>query len=438
MVTLFYNAQILTMTQETPSLMLGAVGVVESKIALVSQDAEAITSFRTANPSLQEIDCCGKVLMPGLINTHTHVSMTLQRGTGDDIELMPWLNNIVWPFEARQSDDDIEAGARLGIAEMLLSGTTTFVDMYWSEKVVCNAVEELGIRALLGESCFDLCIEPYAQKVAELVQRAAKCSRITPVVAPHAPYTCSHETLSHCIEVAKEHNLSLMIHLAETLDEAQTIKERYNQTPTEYLDSCGMITDSTILSHAIHLSDSDIEIIKKRGAHIAHNPQCNMKISSGVARIPELLAQGITCGIGTDGVCSNNDLDMWDEMRTASFLHKLTSNSATVMPAYEILKMATTAGAKAIGREGELGIIAPGALADLIVVDTNKIHYRPHHDIISSLVYCGKAADVEYVMVDGVLLVEHSTLSGVDIEAICCDVEQRSRAIFESMKAANS
>lgn len=435
MTTLFYNAQILTMTQETPSLLLGAVGVVDSKIALVSDSEAQIAEFEAAHASLRKIDCERKLLMPGLINTHTHVAMTLQRGMGDDVELMEWLNTIVWPFEALQSDDDIAAGARLGIAEMLLGGTTTFVDMYWSEYAIAEVVEELGIRAVLGESCLvGERMEAFEKNLPRLIEQAASCGRITAAVAPHAPYTCTADILERCNELAAQNSLPTIIHLAETKDEERTIRELYDLTPTEYLDGCGVIKPSTILAHGIHLSDSDIAIIKARGAHIAHNPQCNMKISSGVARLPELLKQGVSCGIGTDGVCSNNDLDMWDEMRTASFLHKLTEGSPTALPAYELLKMATVGAAKVIGRQGELGVIVPGALADIVVLNTNRLHYRPQHDLVSSLVYCGKAADVEYVMVDGELLVDNYSLCGVDLEAISCDVERRSQAIVASIR----
>ncbi len=434
MTTLFFNAKVLTMTEEIPSLSLSAVGVVGSRIELVTSSLEEIAAFEKKHPTLRKIDCKGKLLMPGLINTHTHVAMTLQRGTGDDVELMEWLNNIVWPFEALQGDDDIEAGARLGIAEMLLGGTTTFVDMYWSEYAVASAVEQMGIRALLGESCLEGDrMTNFEQNLPKLIEKAAQCERITVAVAPHAPYTCSPAILERCAELSEEHNLPIIIHLAETKDEEQTIRELYDLTPTEYLKRSGVIKPSTVLAHGIYISDSDIEIIKECGAHIAHNPQCNMKISSGVSPLPQLLAQGVSCTIGTDGAGSNNDLDMWDEMRTASFLHKLTAGSPTVLPAYEVLKMATVGAAKAIGREGELGIIAEGALADIIVVNTSRVHYRPHHDIVSSLIYCGKAADVECVMVAGELLVQDYSLLNCDIEAICCDVEQRSRAIFSSL-----
>ncbi len=433
MSTLFFNAQILTMTQSTPSLFSGAVGVVDNRIALVSCSPEQIAKFEEQNPAARKVDCKGKLLMPGLINTHTHSPMTLQRGTGDDVELMPWLNNIVWPFEAQQTDEDIEAGSRLGIVEMLLGGTTTFVDMYWSEEYVANAVEQLGIRAVLGESCLvGERMELFERNFPRLIERAAKCGRITVSLAPHAPYTCSPEILKRCVELSQKHDLPLMIHLAETLFEEQTIREQYDMTPTEYLDSCGMITDRTILAHSIYLTESDMEIIAKRGAHIAHNPQCNMKLSSGVAPIATLIEKGVNCTIGTDGVCSNNDLDMWDEMRTAAFLQKLHCATPTVLPAYEILKMSTVNGAAAIGHAGELGVIAEGALADIILVDIMQPHYRPHHNIISSLVYCSRGSDVESVMVNGKLVVEGGELLGVDVEAICQDVEARSGRIFES------
>ncbi len=435
MATLFQNCKVLTMTEQNPSLLLSAVGVVDRHITLISSCEEQIAKFKAEHPTAQIIDCGGGVLMPGLINTHTHVSMTLQRGLGDDVELMEWLNRIVWPFEAIQTDEDIAAGARLGIAEMLLGGTTTLVDMYWSEFRVADAVDEMGIRALLGESCLvGERMENFERNLPKLIKRTEACDRIDAAIAPHAPYTCSPEILKRCRELSDKHSLPLIVHLAETKSEEQTIAERYGVSPTEYLDNCGIITDHTILAHSIHLSGSDIEIIKERGAHIAHNPQCNMKISSGVAPITELLSQGISCTIGTDGAGSNNDLDMWDEMRTAAFLQKLSTNSPLSLPAYEVLKMATTYAARAIGKEGKLGVVAVGALADLIVVNINKPHHRPHHDIVSSLVYCGKAADVEHVMVNGELLVKDFTLCHHSIEEICSDVEKRSQAILSKIQ----
>ncbi len=433
--TLFINARILTMQQSSsPTLLSGAVGVVDNRIALVSEDSAAIESFRAEHNPLKVIDCQGKLLMPGLINTHTHIAMTLQRCSGDDVELMQWLNELVWPFEARQSDEDILAGSRLGFAEMLLGGTTTAVEMYWSESWVAKAANELGIRAILGESCLEGNMPIFETKFEELLEATKDKSRLTPAVAPHAPYTCTPEILKRCVELSGEHQLPFIIHLAETQDEVDTIRERYDMTPTEYLDSCGVLGPRTILAHSIYLTPSDMELIAQRGSSVAHNPQCNMKIASGVAPISKLMDMGVNCAIGTDGVCSNNDLDMWDEMRTAALLQKLSTSSAMTLPAYDLLKMVTVNGAKSIGREGELGVIREGALADIICVNTHRPHYRPHNNLISALVYCGKAADVEHVMVDGVLRVENYTLIDHDIEAICQDVDERSAALFQSLK----
>ncbi len=433
--TLLTNAKILTMDQATPQLLQGAVGIIDNTIALVSDDSSAIDSFKAQHTDLQIIDCRGKLLMPGLINCHTHVAMTLQRGTGDDIELMSWLNDYVWPFEAIQDDDDIEAGARLGIAEMLLGGTTTFVDMYWSEHSIAQAVKDMGIRAHLGESCLPVRMEQFEQNLPKLIEAAACCSRVTASIAPHAPYTCPPELLKRCAELSEQHHLPLMIHLAETLAESHDIEMRYQTTPTKYLHQNNILKPDTLLAHCVHLSDEDQDIIKSQGSTMTHNPQCNMKIASGVAPIVDYLSKGINCTIGTDGTCSNNDLDLWDEMRTASFLQKISTMNATALPPYEILKMATVNGARALGMDGKLGVIREGALADLIMIDIWKPHYRPHYDLVASLIYCGKGSDVDTVIIDGKVLVSGGTLLDTDLESLCQDVERRTQAIFTKMRS---
>lgn len=421
------------MSESTPSVFEGAVGVVGNTIAMVSADSSVIDAFCSEHTDAQVVECGGKLLMPGLINTHCHVAMTLQRNSGDDIELMEWLNDTVWPFEARQSDDDIVAGARLGVAEMLLGGTTSFVDMYWSEHRIAEAVEELGIRAVLGESCLEGRMPIFEKNLAELVEVAKGSSRITAAVAPHAPYTCPPAVYKRCVELAEQHDIPLITHLDEAPSEREMIGANYNLSPTEYLDAQGMLTPSTIVAHSIHLSSKDVEILAERGAHVAHNPQCNMKIASGTAPITSYFEAGVNCALGTDGVCSNNDLDMWDEMRTGAFLQKLSNARATVMPAYQMLQMATVNGAKAIGAEGRLGVIKEGALADIILLDITRPHYRPLHNVASAVLYCGKAADVATVMVDGKILVDNYTLLGVDVESLCKDVEERSAKVFKEL-----
>ncbi len=433
--TLFINAKILTMCSSEATLLEGAVGCVGRHIALVTDNTERIEEFKASHADAHVVDCKGRLLMPGLINLHTHVPMSLQRNSGDDIELMHWLNELVWPFESRQNDDDIEAGTRLGIAEMLLSGTTTFVDMYWSEPRIAKVCEQMGIRALLGQSFFEPSMEQSTKDLAELIEVTKGSSRVRAAVAPHAPYTCPPAVLESCVAMAKEHDLPLIIHLDEAPSEREIIAECYQGlTPTEYIDKYGVLTPSTILAHCIHLSPSDTKIVAERGSHISYNPQCNMKIASGVPSISAYIEAGVNCGVGTDGVCSNNDVDMWDEMRTGAFLQKLATGDATTIPAYKMLEMVTKCGAKALGMEGKLGIISEGALADIIVLDTSRPHYRPMHNVASALVYCGKAADVATVMVDGEILVDDFKLVREDIEAICSDVERRSARIFEEMK----
>ncbi len=407
----------------SPELFEGALGVENNRITLLSSDASRIEEFRSAADRV--IDCSGRLLMPGLINTHCHVSMTLQRGLADDIELMTWLNDYVWPFEAKQNDDDIELGAELGIAEMLLGGVTSFIDMYWSEHRVAQVAERMGIRALLSECYLDGKMESFEQQLPLLIEATRGSSRVRGAIAPHAPYTCPPELIRRGVELSHEHNMPLNIHLSETTAEESIMAEKYGKSATQYLDELGALTSSTIVAHCVHLSDEDIATLSERGVSAAHNPQCNMKISSGVAPSTKMLSQGFNTCIGTDGVCSNNDLDMWEEMRTASFLQKLSTMSPLSLPAYEVLRMATVNGARALGMEGELGVLREGALADIIAVNISKPHFYPRHDIVSSLIYCAKAADVEMVMVDGEIRVENSTLLNVDVMDICERAEKR-------------
>ncbi|MEG0789930.1 MAG: amidohydrolase [Alistipes sp.] len=433
---LFTNCTILPMTAtgNAPKTFSGAVGVVGNRIALVTADASALAAFRAAHPDLHETDATGMVLMPGLINTHCHVAMTLQRSYADDIALMEWLNDYIWPFEAQQTPDDIVLGAELGIVEMLLGGVTSFVDMYWHEDRIVEPVKKLGIRAMLGCSYLDSNMPEFERAFHAALVNAEGCSRIQIAAAPHSGYTCSPENLQRGMTLCREHGLHFITHIAETDDEVRIIREKYGKTPVEHLDALGVLTDRTIGAHCIHVNDSDCAILKQRGVAVSHNPQSNMKISSGVAPIEQMRAEGLLCTIGTDGTCSNNDLDMWEEMRTASFLQKSATGDPCATPAYEMLKMVTINGAKAIGCEGELGVIREGALADLILVDLQKPHLQPIHDLVSNLVYCGKASDVDTVVVDGRLIVEHRTIKGLDLSRLYREVDRAVQRIVHATK----
>ena len=431
MTLLFSHATVLPMTDSGPRSFAGWVGVVGNRVALVTASEHDAAEFRASHPELREIDCRGKLVMPGLVNTHCHAAMTLQRSYADDIPLMSWLNDYIWPFESRQTPDDVALGMTLGIVEMLLGGVTSFVDMYYFENRCVEVAERMGIRAVLGCNYFDTNLEEVFRQVERAVGLAASGSgRVRIAVAPHSPYTVSPENLVRGKELADRYGLGLMTHIAETRDEIRIVRERYGCTPVEHLDSLGLLDRRCIGAHCIHVTDSDIGTLAARGVTVSHNPQSNMKISSGVAPVERMRAAGALVTVATDGTCSNNDLDLWEELRTAAFLQKSATGDPTVLPAWEALRMATANGARAMGyADGELGVLREGALADLIVVDLQKPHLQPIHDVVSNLVYCGKASDVDTVVVDGRIVVENRRIEGVDLPALYAGAAEAVRRI---------
>ncbi len=431
--TLFLHATILPMWGPKKE-MYGSVGVVGNRIAWVSDSEEQVARFRAQYPDCRIIDCAGKVLMPGLINTHCHAAMTLQRSYADDIALMTWLNDYIWPFEAQQTPDEIALGMTLGVVEMLLGGITSFVDMYFHQARCVEVVERLGIRALLGSSYFDHSIEAAKRDALAALERAKGCDRIRVAMAPHAPYTVSKEHLVEGKRFADEHRLPLMIHLAETQDEMRYVREKEGCTPVELLDRLGLLDEQTIAAHCVWTDAKDRAMLRDRGVTVSHNVQSNMKISSGVAPIAAMQSEGVCVTLATDGPCSNNDLDMWEEIRSAAFLQKLTTTDPLVLPAEEVLRMATANGARAMGfAEGELGVVKEGAVADLIVIDMQKPHLQPIHNVVSNLVYCGKASDVEWVMVDGRVVVEERRIAGCDLAALYRAVGEAAQRIKQQV-----
>ena len=418
----------MTATGEESPLFRGHVGISGDRIVAVCRNEEESERFRQGCVgTVQEIDGRGKLLMPGLINTHNHVAMTLMRGYADDMPLMPWLTEKIWPFEEKERPDDVRLGAEVGIAEMLLGGTTAFVDMYWMQTSVAEAVCRSGIRAVLSPCFVDACFEEFERDLEIVLERYAGSGdgRIGVMIAPHAPYTCSPEHLRRALELSRRYGLGINIHVAETKTEIETIARQYGKSPVVHLRDLGMFERPTLAVHGVYLSNEDIALLKEHGVSVAHNPQSNMKISSGIAPVARLLREGINVGIGTDGACSNNDLDMWEEMRSASFLQKVATDDPCVLPAYEVLKMATVNGAKAIGMEGKLGQIAEGMLADVILIDLCKPHLSPCHDLVANLVYCCKSSDVDTVIVNGRIVVEHGRLLTLDTTALCGEIQQR-------------
>lgn len=406
---------------------VGNIGIADGKILFADAEPASVDRFRArSHEPLEEIEGEGMVALPGFINLHNHVSMSLMRSYADDMPLMPWLNDKIWPFEAKLNGEDIYLGAKLGIAEMLLGGTTTFVDMYWHSDRVADAVSEMGIRGVVCPSFvganYDN-FEPEAIRMAE--KYGSKKGRIQIMLAPHAAYTCPPDTLKKALKIADRYGLGIQIHVSETLDEQRMIREQYGKTPVAHLRDVGLFERPVLAAHCVYVDEADMEIMARCGVSVAHNPQSNMKLASGIAPVSRMLEAGINVGIGTDGPSSNNDLDMWEELRTASLLQKVATLNPCALTAYQTLRMATVHGAKAIGREGELGVIAPGALADLILVDMRRPHLSPQNDLIANLVYCGKASDVDTVIVDGQVVVKEHQLLMADVQTLCCEAGER-------------
>ena len=424
--TLITGCLIMPMTAEggDPKYFTGSVALEGNRIVLVTSDEARAEEFRAANPGVREVDGRGKLLMPGLINTHTHVAMTLMRSFADDIPLMAWLNDHVWPFESHLGAAEIAVGARLGMAEMLLGGTTTLVDMYWHESAVGRVADQIGIRAVLCPSFVDgKRMEEFERDLPETVKVAEGCDRLSVRIAPHSAYSCSTENLRRAMELARGYGIGLHTHVSETLDEQRMIRERYGRTPSEYLRDIGFFEIPTLAAHCVHVSEGDIEILGEYGVTAMHNPQSNMKLASGIAPVPRMIAAGVNVSIGTDGSSSNNDLDMWEEMRTASFLQKVADGDPSVMPAWEILEMATVNGAEAIGMGDRLGRIAEGYIADMVMLDIEKPHFYPRNDMVANVVYCAKAGDVDTVFVDGREVVSGGMVTGLDMGGLFREVE---------------
>jgi 5-methylthioadenosine/S-adenosylhomocysteine deaminase len=383
------------------------------------------------------IDARGGIIMPGLVNTHTHLPMSLFRGLADDLPLSVWLNEHMFPAESKYiTPESVRIGTLLSCAEMLLSGTTTCCDGYFYEDHVAWAVNETGMRAILGQGIIDF-PAPGIPDPAGNINNAGtfikKCRNMSPLITPsifcHSPYTCSEETLKKAKDIANAEAILFQIHVAETKDEFIRSQEEHHTTPLNYLDKIGIIDKNTLLVHAVWLDDDDINIIAARGASVSHNPESNMKLASGIAPVPSLLKAGVTVGLGTDGCASNNNLDLISEMDTAAKLHKVNALNPTLLDAAAVLKMATIQGAKALGLDAVIGSLEIGKKADVIVIDTHKPHLVPMYNPVSHIVYAAQGSDVRDVIVNGRFLVKDRKLLTIDLENIIERVIKLSKTI---------
>ena len=370
----------------------------------------------------QTIDAKDMLAIPGFVNAHTHASMTLLRSYADDMELMTWLNDHIWPVEAKMISNDIYWGAALAAVEMIQSGTTTFADMYgpFMERVA-DVVTESGMRGVLSRGIIG--VAPDGEKKLEenisLYEdyNGAANGRIKVMFGPHAPYTCPPEFLKKVAAAAQRLGAEVHIHMNETKAEIEQITKQYGKRPFEYVEDTGLFESPTLAAHCVHLSDDEIAIIKKHHIRVAHNPGSNMKLESGIAPVPRLLKEGVTVALGTDGTSSNNNLDMLQEVQLAALLHKVNEYDPLAVPAFEALKMGTEYGAKAVGLDG-IGRIAPGAKADIVLVSMKGAAWVPRFNEVSLLVYSGSAADVDTVICDGKVLMQHREILTLDEEKI--------------------
>lgn len=370
------------------------------------------------------IDAHGKVVLPGLINCHTHLPMVLLRGVADDMPLTEWLSDKIWPIEQKMKPRDCYVGAMLGCLEMIKSGTTCFADQYFNMEQVAKGVDEAGIRGALSYGMIDQ-DDPQRMKgeisVGEGFVKAFQGKsngRIFTMFGPHGPHTCSTECLLEVKELAKKYGVGIHIHLAESGDEVRQMIDKYGKRPVEYLDSIGFLGPEVLAAHCVWVTDKEIKMLYNREVKPVHNPVSNMKIGCGVAPVPEMLGAGIPVALGTDGAASNNSLDMFKEMKFAALLSKVHKMNPTVIPAACALEMATINGARALGLQDELGSIEVGKKADLILVDMKKPHLTPVHNAVSHLVYSAVGSDVDTVIVDGKVLMKGRRVIALDEEKV--------------------
>lgn len=397
------------------------------------------TRIASIGPSIAEeaeetLDGRGMLAMPGLVNAHQHSPMSLLRAFSDDLKLMDWLERKMLPAENRMTPEDIYWGAKLGIAEMIKSGTTAFADMYIHMNEIAEAVKETGIRASLTRGVIGLEDDGGRRmaEAADLIDRwhGQADGRITTMVGPHAPYTCPPHFMKEALALAADKGVPVHTHLAETVEETAKIREKYNRTPTEYLADTGLLSHGhVLLAHGVHLTPQDIKLLRGIKGGVAHNPVSNLKLSCGIAPVAELLKQGTTVGLGTDGAGSATTLDMFEEIKAAAWLQKLRSGNPASFTAGEALAMATAGGAELLGLRGEIGTLEAGKKADIILIDLRKPHLQPVHHAESLLAYSVGGADVDTTIVNGRILMQGRRLLMMDEEEILRETAVRARRI---------
>jgi 5-methylthioadenosine/S-adenosylhomocysteine deaminase len=426
---------VVTMDAAGRVLSPGAVAIDGRDIVAV--DAADVIASRFEGR--ESIDASGQVVMPGLINTHTHAPMVLYRGLADDLALMEWLEKYMFPAEARTvTPEFVRAGTRLAALEMIQSGTTTYADMYYFEEEIARVTKDAGLRGVLGQTIIQFPVADAKTPAEGLARTEAFIARfsgdelIVPAVAPHSMYTLDGATLQAVRSLADRTRAPVLIHLAETADEIKTSREKHETTPVQYLESLGFWGPRTLAAHGVWLTAPDMAVLARRRVGVSHNPESNMKLASGAAKIVDLRRAGVTVGLGTDGAASNNDLDMFEALRQAAFLAKLQTSDPRAIPARTALEMATIDGARALGLDREVGSIETGKRADVITVSMAAARQTPMYDPLSHLVYTTRGDDVRTTIVNGRVLMRDRRVLTLNEAAVLSEA----RALAEKVRAA--
>jgi len=411
----------------------GVVAIKDDKISYVGKKSKA--------PRIKAekiIDGHGKVAMPGLVNCHTHLAMTLFRGIVEDQPLEKWLKEAIWPLEAKLKPKDVYYGALLGCLEMIKGGTTTFADMYFYEDHVAKAVEKAGLRAVLAQGILEAGVPSRGEKMLQdSVNFARKYEgyadgRVTVQLGPHTLYTCSLDLLDKVRQKASDLNVGIHIHLAESEETVKQTKMKHGLSEVELLEKIGFLGSDVLAAHCIHLTEKEMQLLAKHNVKVSYNPVANMKLAQGTAKIKDLLDLGVTVGVGTDGPASNNNLDMFQSMKVAALLQKQYYNDPTVLPAQTVRSMATIDGAKALGLEKNVGSLEVGKKADVILLDFKKPHLTPVHDFYANMIYSASGSDVDTVIVDGKVLMEDRNVKTLDEEEIMLKAQKTATNITKS------
>lgn len=432
------NGIIVTMNEDKRILKDGGLAIEEDRIVDIG-DSKRIEKDYTADV---ELDAKGKVVLPGFVNTHTHLFQNLLKGRRDDLPLFDWVSDVQMPLVKTQFQDaqngDFELGyyaAVLGCVEALKSGTTCLVDTDLRNPRVPEAFKLTGIRGFYAMNLADQWVPPEVllprDQVMDIFDQiaskwhGAENSRIQCMYGPSTPYICSKEYLQEIKEQAQKKRMRITIHVAETKNERDLIKKETGKMPFDYLDSIGFLGSDVLAVHCVWISNREIDLLKRTNTRVSHNPESNMKLASGVAPIPSMLKRGITISLGTDGCASNDNLDMIEEMRTAALLHKVTNYDASAISSYDVLRMATIDGAKSVGLEDDVGSLKRGKKADIVLINLESVHLKPLNDVVSTLVYCANSGDVETAIVDGRIVLQDHRTSSVDEKKLILEVEKK-------------